>query len=396
MTRFLRLVAFVAVLSTAVGCGSKPDPEAERQRQEKIENEHQVLFAEGRSHLEAGSYDAAVAALEKAHALLPNHADTAEWLGTARAAKQKRDTVKYEDAMTAGRTSAAAGKHREARAAFADALKWKPNDPDATTAHAAAEVPALLELGNAQLDAKQYADATRTFLSAYHRAPNDAAVKALFHKAQDARRDEVRADYDKAMADGKAAMGAKNYDAAARAFASAEALVPADAAALAEKLSADFEGHMRRGTLAHAAGNPVEAIAAFEAALRLKPNDEHARAVLAAARQSKVAADKARYAQTLTEAKNALVGKRYRDAVRIARQAEGMPGHDFEAGNVRRDAERVIAEYDQWIGKAKAAIQKKKYDDAIAAADQAALLMPGEVEPPVLRSEAARKKTERR
>lgn len=392
MTRFFRLVAFAAALSIALGCAAQPDPEAERRRQEQVEAEHQVVFAEGRSHLEAGSYDAAVVALEKAHALLPNHADTAEWLGTARAAKRKHDTVKYEDAMAAGRDAVAAGKHRAARTAFADALKWKPNDPDATAAHTAAEVPALVELGTTQLDAKQYTDATRTFLSAFHKAPKDAAVQALFHKAQDARRAEVRGDYDKAMADGRAAMVAKNYDAAARAFASAEALVPADTTALTEKLSADFEGHLRRGNDARAAGRPTDAITAFEAALRLKPNDEHARSLLAAARQAKTDADKARYAQTVTEAKNALVAKRYRDAVRIAKQAESMPFHDFEAGNVRRDAERVISEYDQWISKAKTSIQKKKYDDAVAAADQAALLMPGEVEPAVLRSEAARKK----
>lgn len=396
MTHFLRLVAFAIALGAAGGCATKPDPEAERRRQEQLEAEHRVAFAEGRAHLEAGSYDAAVAALEKAHTLQPNDADTAEWLGTARAAKEKRDTVEYENAMTAGRDAVAAGKHRAAQTAFANALRWKPNDPDARAAHTAAEVPALVELGNGQLDARQYTDATRTFLTATRKVPGDTTIRTLLTKAQDARRAEVKADYDKAMTAGRTAMGEKNYDTASRSFASAEQLVPGDAAALAEKLSADFESHLRRGQDARTAHRPSEAISAFEAALRLKPNDEHAKMLLASARQAKVEADRARYAQVVTEAKTALVGKRYRDAVRIARQAEGIISDNFEASQVRRDAERVIAEYDQWISKAKSSIQKKKYDEAMTAADHAAHLMPGEVEPTVLRSEAARKKLDRK
>lgn len=446
MTRSFRLLALAAAVGLTAGCGAKPDPEAERRRQEERTAEHRAACTEGLAHLEADSYDAAVAAFEKAHALDAADADTAEWLGRARAMKARHVAKQHDKAMAAGRDALAAGKPRAARAAFAEALRWKPDDPDAVAAHAGTEVPALVEQGKEQLEGRQLADAARTFLAASQKAPADPSVKDLLKRAQDARRAEAREGYEKAMAAGRAAMAAndyagavrafdaaeslvpadpaavaerqearraevqfeygkamtagraaaaaKNYAAASQSFAAAERLVPGDRAAVAEKRAADFEYHLRRGQDAQLAGRLAEAVTEFEAAARLDPQAEHAKALLAAARQAKATADRAQYTQVLADAKGALAGMRYRDALRLARQAEGLASDHAEASQVRRDAERVIAEYDQWVIKAKAAIQKKKYDDAIAAAGEAARLMPGEVEPTVLRSEATRKKTD--
>lgn len=446
MTRFLKLVALTVALSTTLGCGTKPDPEVERRRQEERAAEHRSAYTEGLAHLEAGSYDAAVVAFERAHALDPADTDTAEWLGRARALKQKRATEQYDKAMTAGRDAVTAGKHRAARTAFAEALRWKPNDPDAGAAHDRAEISALVEQGQEQFDAKQFAEATRTFLAAVRKAPADANVRERLKQAQEARRAEVKDEYEKALAAGRAAMEAKNYAAAVQSFTTAESLVPGDdaataqkqearraeikfeydkalvagraamdrkdfteasksfaraaelvpgdKAALAEKLTADFENHLRRGQDARAANRLVEAIAEFEAAVRLKPQDERANPLLTAARRAKADADRAQYTQVLTDAKTAMVTRRYRDAVRLAKQAEGILSDHTEATQIRRDSERVISEYDQWISKAKTAIQRKKYDEAMTAADEAARLMPGETEPSLLRSEAARKKLE--
>jgi tetratricopeptide (TPR) repeat protein len=446
MTRYFRFLALAVVLSTTLGCGSKPDPEVERRRQEERAAEHRAAYTEGLANLEAGSYDAAVTAFEKAHTLDPADTETAEWLGRARAMKQKHVTEQYEKAMTAGREALAAGKQRGARTAFAEALRWKPNDPDATTAHSGTETPALVEQGKEQLETKQFADATRTFLAAARKVPADNAVKELLKQAQEARRAEVRDEYEKAMTTGRAAMAAKNYAgaiqsfataenlvpggsaalaekqearrveiqfeyekamaagraamatknylAASQSFTAAEKLIPGDKTALAEKLSADYEHHMRRGQDAQLANRHAEAITEFETATRLNPQDEHAKALLATARQAKVNADRAQYTQVLTDAKTAMATKRYRDASRLAKQAEGIIVDHTEASQVRRDAERVIAEYDQWISKSRTAIQKKKYDEAITAADEALRLMPGETEPVLLRSEATRKKLE--
>ncbi|QJW99873.1 hypothetical protein [Frigoriglobus tundricola] len=252
--------------------------------------------------------------------------------------------------------------------------------------------PRLVEQGTEQFDAKQYADATRTFLAASQKAPSDAAVRGLLQKAQNARRTEIRDEYEKAMGAGRLAAGAGNHDAAVRWFTSAETLVPGDEAAAAEKLAADFEGHVRRGRDARAANRPAEAVTEFEIAARLMPRDEAVKALLAAARQALTDADRERYKQALAEAKTAMLARRYRDAVKVAQQAEGIVADHAEATQLRRDAERVIAEYDQWVSKAKMAIQRKRFDEAVAAADEAARLMPGEAEPPLLRSEATRKK----
>ncbi len=448
MTRFPRLVALVVILGTVLGCGARPDPEAERRREEERAVAHQAAYTEGLAHLEAGSYDAAVEAFEKASALAPNDSDTAHWLGRARAAKHKHATEQYEKAMTTGRDAATAGKHRAAKAAFTDALRWKPNDPDATAAQAREEVPALVEQGQEQFDAKQFAEATRTLMTAAGKAPADAAIRDLLKKAQDARRAEVREEYEKALTAGRAAMGTrnfadaigwfaaaeklvpgdatataekqaahradvedryekamaagraamteKNYAAAARSFATAAELKPGDKAALAEKLTADFENHIRRGEDARAANRHAEAVSEFEQAARLKPQDERAKALVAAARQAKADADRARYNQVLTEAKTAMTARRYRDAVRLAKQAEEIIFNHSEATEVRRNAERVISEYDQWINKARSAIQRKRYDEAITAADEAGRLMPGETDPVLLRSEATRKKLDKK
>lgn len=392
MSRFL---ALLLVVST-VGCAARIDPVAERQRQEKITAEHDAHMSDGLAALKADRLDDAVLAFSKAAQLVPGDSDAAEMLRTARRAKQARLDTEYEDAMTTGRAAAAAGRHRAARDRYTAALKVRPNDPKATAERDKCDGPALFEQGKEEFDAKRYADAIRTLSAAAQKAPGDPPVVTLLNQAREARRAEVKPEFDRLLAAGKAAMAAKDYPAAMKAAADALGLVPGDPQAMALKADAEFERHLSRGEAALAGNRPTDAVREFEAAAKLRPADDRVADMLANAKAARSKADYARYDQLVTAGKAAMASKRYRDAVRLFREAEGYSPGTAHARHQRQEAERVIAEYDQWVSRAKSYIRNRKYDDAIYAATQAAVLIPSETEPALLQSEAAKKKQDRK
>lgn len=393
----MKRVALVLVALVVAGCSGKEAREAEARRQEEERKaKHQGALTLAEAFLKDGEFELAVSAFEKAQKLAPADAATADRLAVAQAALQKLRTGQYDKAMGDGRAARADKKYRAARGAFDAALGARPNDPDATALRKEVDLPAVLEQGKEEFDAKRYIDAIRTYQLAAGKNPADPALKDLVKQARDARRAEVRTHYDEAVAAGQKALAAKNYARASASFGDALGLVPGDPDAAEGKLTADFELHMRRGQDAAAARNPADAIAQFEAAGKLRPGDERVNELLATARKEKALADRERYIRVVNDGKTAMAGRRYKDAVSYFKQAEGIISDHSEATTLRREAEQVISTYNDWISKARSALRDKRFADARHAATTAGTLIPGETEAVLLTSEIAREEEKAR
>ena len=219
-----------------------------------------------------GKHGEAVAALERAAALVPGDEDYAKTAALAR-----------------GGAAQAAGDHRAAVAAYAAAVeRW----PDSATAHsylgqahlrlgehedaaAAFRRAADLEPGNsAHLDhlAQAFAEA-----SVAARARSDLAAALTFERrAAEALAGDSSAAYRLAFAQGQAALQAGDHAAAVAAFGRAIEADPHDA-----------EAHASCGAALVGLGDPSAAVACYAAALELHPGDAGYRASLAQALHAK-------------------------------------------------------------------------------------------------------------
>jgi formylglycine-generating enzyme required for sulfatase activity/tRNA A-37 threonylcarbamoyl transferase component Bud32 len=98
----------------------------------------------------------------------------------------------------------------------------------------AAKLRQLLAEGDSALDARRFAEARKAYEAALQRAPgNEAALKGLVEARAGAEDEKKRqAEYERLLADGRAAMSERHYKAAEVAFAAALRQKPGDPAAL--------------------------------------------------------------------------------------------------------------------------------------------------------------------
>jgi tetratricopeptide (TPR) repeat protein len=240
--------------------------------------------------------------------------------------KKRDDSARL---MAAGRNALAAKKYDEAINSFTEALKLLPGDKDATRGLAdarqaleaekkqktATDYDNALRAGRAALAAKKYDDAIKAFTEAGKILPGDRDAAALLKDAQNAKDAEAKKndDFTKLMAAARNAMGAKKYDDAIKAYTDALKVMPGD------KDAAKGLNDARQAADAAKAPKP-------------DPKAEYAKqmqAGAAAEKQGKLADARAAYREALKWAPNdAKAAAALKNADFGAHMAEGKKLHD--------------------------------------------------------------------
>jgi colicin import membrane protein len=254
---------------------------AEQAEAKRKADTFQKWMTDGRQALAGKRYDAAIQAFHEAQKLQPADPSVAAALKEAEAARQAAGAAQAAAAqqaaaqaeaarkkqaddqraaqvnqlLTAGRNALNARQFDAAAKAFTDASKLAPTNPAvvkalqdldqarraATAADAEqkkrqmeaelrkrqADYQAAMNAGRQALAAKRFDDAVRSFTDASRLQPGDPAAAAMLKEVDKAR----KADYARLMAQGKAAMTAKHYEDAVKAFTDALKAQPGDAAA---------------------------------------------------------------------------------------------------------------------------------------------------------------------
>jgi tetratricopeptide (TPR) repeat protein len=301
------------------------------------EIEFQKLVQQGKAALDAKRYAEAVAACEAAIRLKPDDATARNLLQQTIAARK----AAYDRAMATANTALLAKNYKAALSAAEDALRLLPGDREADklrkTAQKEIDFQMLVQRGKAALDAKRYADAVTALEAAGKLKPDDATARDLLRQIDAAR----KADYDRAMNSGKAALLAKNYQAAIQAADEALRVLPRDRAAEALRSEAQAEQTKKRDydakvTLAQTAlarGDFDEAIKQLQAAKDKMPLDGAASALLAQAQ-----AKKTRFEQYMRSGNQYMQSKQYDLAITQFRFAQTEAPSNLEASRAIADA----------------------------------------------------------
>lgn len=254
-------------------------------------------------------FAAAETSLVKAQALDPTSAEVEKLLARARAGMSVKPVIDpkkaklqedYQLALSAARAASKTGNHAGAVNAYREALRLIPEDATAQTELAAVQrmqtqalYAAALKQGETAFAARQYAAAVRSYDEALKVRPGDAvaiegkkrAAAALEKMTPivppvDAKKAAAQAAYQKALAEGRAALKARRFADAAEAYDLALKLVPDDKVAAAERAEVARQGReaaytiwMQRGEAAMKTRKFAEAVKSYDEALKLKPGD---------------------------------------------------------------------------------------------------------------------------
>jgi tetratricopeptide (TPR) repeat protein len=308
--------------------------EAEAKRATQVKD----LISQGQKALDAKKYAQAAEFYKQARKLAPDNADALAGLTRAereqgieadrirreREAKTKPIDPKakqreedYKLAMDAARAAVKKNNLAGAVNAFKEALRLKPGDPTATEALASAEKllaaeeakkkkvvtptpdPKMkqreaayanwMKQGDAALAAKKYADAAKAYDEALKIKPgDDAAIKGkraatMPPKQTSAPSANPKAEYDKAMLQGATLEKQGKYAGAVTAYQTALKSVAKAPAGNADA----FKAYMGIGRSEQAAKRYAEAVKAYEEALKRMPGDADAKARLQRAKANK-------------------------------------------------------------------------------------------------------------
>jgi tetratricopeptide (TPR) repeat protein len=209
---------------------------AEIERQQKLENQKKLTEADqqkktadfqnalkaGREAMSLKRYDEAVRSFTEASSLMPNDSATAALLRDAQKAKAaaqtaadaearkkgeaQKKTADYERLMRQGQTVLAGKHYEDAAKAFGEALRVMPNDPAAL---------------RAQRDAV-------TFMQSAEKAAAEAKARAEAEAKKKEDEKKRQAEFNKLVAQGKAATAQKHHEEAVRAYSDALKLFPND------------------------------------------------------------------------------------------------------------------------------------------------------------------------
>ncbi len=420
----------------------------------KKREEFDALLRKGRAALTAKQYDDAVQALTTANRLLPEDAAAKDLLRQAEKARndakaavdaqhqQQQRAEQVRQLVATARKALEAKDFTGAERSLAEASKLAPDDKDvarltqdlaaarkAATAsereqkQRKADYELALSAGKDAVQKKNYQGAVNSFKEALRLMPGDKVATDLVRSAEKALADaqtaaeaekKKRADYDAAMRTGRAALAAKQFDEAIKAFTDAGKLLPGDrdaATSLMEAQNAkaaldteakrkaeeakkreDFAKLLAAGHTALASKKYDDAIKAFTDALKLMPGDKDATRGLNDARQAQQEADKkkktaADYDNALRAGKAALAAKKYDEAVRAFTEALRLMPGDREATKGLNEARQAAdaakaprpdarAEYTKHMQAGANADRQGKYSEAIAAYREALKLLP--------------------
>jgi tetratricopeptide (TPR) repeat protein len=275
----------------------------------------QQLVMSAELSIKSKQLDAAGKALQEAAALAPMDANVIrvqKLLAQARAdaaidADKAKKKASYDQAIKAGQDLLAMKKYAEAIKAFQLAGTYMPGDATAAAlvkqaqkasmdailaqqdAQKKAEFNRLMKEGQAALAAKKYADAVKFYADATKLIPTDATAAAALKEAN--REWEVsklpptptpaqKAEYDRQMKAGAAFDKQKKWDDAIKAYEAALKQIPKDA-------KATYSWHMSTGNHYMGLKQYANAVREFQAALQLYPNDAEATMALKKAKEAK-------------------------------------------------------------------------------------------------------------
>jgi tetratricopeptide (TPR) repeat protein len=278
------------------------------------------LLKDGQAALDAKQYDKAISLLGEAKKLAPTSVDVQAALSKAQLARdnaikaesaaeaEKKRQADYARLVKDGRDALTAKKYDDAIKSFGDALKVQPGDRDATAllqaavkgrddtraandaeAKRKADFNRLMTSGQAAVTAKKYDEAIRDFGDALKLMPGDPGATKALKDAQVAR-DAPKppppppAEYVRSMDQAAALEKAQKYADAALAYSAALKALPGDAKATQ---SHDFAQHMADGQKLLNAKKFPDAVKEFEQALKVFPTNKDAQDFLKKAKDGK-------------------------------------------------------------------------------------------------------------
>jgi tetratricopeptide (TPR) repeat protein len=303
-------------------------------------------------------------------------------------ADQQKKTAAFQTALKSGREAMSLKKYDEAIKSFTEATRLMPNDVptaallrDAEKAKAAAQATAdadtrkkeeaqkkaadyarLMKQGETALTAKRYEDAAKAFGEALKLMPGDAA-------ALKAQRDAVTfmQAAEKAAADAKAR-------------AEAEAAKKEDE----KKRQAEFNKLIAQGKAATAEKRHEEAVKAYTEALKLFPKDPGATNLLDEAHESLAASKNSATPQPKPQAPPAAYTKAMQNAAAWEKQqkwSEAAAWYKEALRLVPKDAKATTGQdFTQHMDKAQKLAAAKKFPDAVKEYEEALKVIPNQAD----------------
>ncbi len=317
-------------------------------------------------------------------------------------AKSQEAQKQYDAAMAAGQTAQDGKRYEDALAKYQEALQYKPNDAPATAK--VKEVQALLNASKAYADAMQkanglfgetkYAEAKAAYNDALKAKPGDVpatdGVKKCDEQLDIIRKSgELEKQYADAMKQGAAALSAKQYDAAKKAYTNANGLKPneqepkdklkeidailAGLAADKEK-EANYQAAMTKANGLFTDKKYEAAKTAYNEALGIKTNDAPATAGVKKCDDAMAAMAKSQEAQKMYDAamaagQTAQDGKKYDDALAKYQEALQYKPADAPATAKVKEVQAIInasKAYTDAMAKGNSLFGETKYAEARA------------------------------
>jgi tetratricopeptide (TPR) repeat protein len=389
---------------------TEPSPAVAEQQQKK--REYDAAMAQGKATLNANRYDEAITHFQKAKELMPKESDPGIYLATA---ERKRDAARPKPVDTVAQKQK---QEAEARRQ---------------------QIAQLLTKARQALQAKRFDEAEQGFNEVLKLEPNNQSAmqgrqsvvteREAMAKTNEAAKEQQL--FQKHIQEGRAALQAKNFDAAIKAFEQASQLRPnnpeaktqlaqarqmqqqARAAAeknenekrMAEQRRQQVADLIAKGQAAMQAKDFAKAENFFNEALKVEPNNQAAQqgkrdAFTSARAKAQAEADaqkaaqmKGRVQQHLDAGKAALQAKKYDEAIQSFEQALKLDDDNREAvallNQAKQEKQRAAnppsrpdpnaqrrQQVAQHLAQAKAHFQNKKYGMAIQEYQQALRLDP--------------------
>lgn len=267
----------------------------------KLQASYKLAMDNGAKAMNQRNYKDAIKAFQDAVKLYPNDKSARQSLLQAQQALTniEQAQINYTKAMNAGQNAMQLKKYPEAIKSFSDALKWAPNDPQATKLLQQAQqaqqavdagleaerkqYASILKQAESAMQLKKYEDAIGAYQSLLKLRPKDTqALQGLqsAQKALDASKVKTPNPYDQAMQRGNAAEKDRKYGDAIKAFQEALKLRPKDNDASAGLRRNNLYNHVAVGQAYLNNGMFLEAQREFDAALKIAPGDKEIQKLL--------------------------------------------------------------------------------------------------------------------
>jgi len=387
----------------------------------KKKQDFDKLMVQARDAMKMQKHSEAFKLFEAALKLFPDDPDAKKLFVRARDLRQED----FQLAMDSGRNALKDQKYQNAVNAYKEAVRLIPEDKGAqvglqTAQDALARIAAdakkkqdfdaLILQARGATTAKKHAAAVKFYEDALKLFPTDsvaskeldaarkAAVEVALVEAEMLKRER---EYLNALNAGKAALLAKKYDEADKAYKTALAIKPNDKDALAglnaiaadKKKKVDFDQQMTLAREATTAKKHTEAVKHYQQALNLFPNDPDAKKGLDAAIKAEGIGKKQNledYKLAMDAARDAVKKQNYQGAVFSFKEAlrlmpgdkaaqEGLAAAEAALKTATDNAKNKQA-FNQLMTQGKSALATKRYAEAAGHFQAALKLFPNDAE----------------